>query len=100
VLVSSRYANAGFYTIKRYDGVTIGVYGRRDALDSQYNSPYTITATTRLDLLAFDAYQDETLYWAISDQSPEIDPFNVAVNPGSTVVIPNRTEIIEFVDGD
>ena len=60
------------------------------------NDIYIISKSTdRLDLLAFDYYNDENLWWIISKANPgKIKRDSFFIDPGLQIRIPSNVEII------
>ena len=60
------------------------------------NDVYIISKTTdRLDLLAFDYYNDVKLWWVISKANPnKIQRDSLFLNPGVQIRIPSNIETI------
>lgn len=60
------------------------------------NDVYIIsTSTDRLDLLAFDYYNDSQLWWVISKANPnKVKRDSLFLNPGLQIRIPSNIEAI------
>ena len=60
------------------------------------NDVYIISKSTdRVDLLAFDYYNDEKLWWIISKANPgKIKRDSFFIDPGLQIRIPSNVEII------
>jgi hypothetical protein len=88
----NRFTQCIRYTVTRADGVNISVYGRRIPLVTpptlQNKSVVPSNISNRLDALAFNAYNDATLYWAICDVNSEPNPFSLLKAGKPVVYIP------------
>lgn len=83
----SRYQDVKTYRVTAPDGQTIVVLGIRPIPPTPAVFLHTFTAGERLDIVAFNFYQNPEKFWLIADANTEMDPEDLQV-PGRTLKIP------------
>ena len=87
----SRYQDVKTYQVTAPDGQTIVVLGMRTIPPTPAGFLHTFTADERLDIVAFNYYQNPEKFWLIADANAEMDPEDLQVPGRHLKIPPDRT---------
>jgi hypothetical protein len=87
IFKGSRYQNVGVYQATDAAGRPVLALKPRFVPQTAAGYLHSVTADTRLDLLAYRFYSNPEKFWLIADANNEMDPEDL-LTPGRQVLIP------------
>jgi nucleoid-associated protein YgaU len=87
IFKGSRYQDVGVYTVTDAAGNAVTALKIRFIPPTPAGFLHTFTADERLDLIAYQFYQNPEKFWLIADANTEMDPEDL-LQPGRQLLIP------------
>ena len=85
----SRYAKVEIMTTKTWEGREVTAIKLRK-LPVVGGSSYSVKQTDRLDILAYQNYNQPQKFWHIADANSELDAVQLVAIPNKTIGIPKK----------